>query len=104
MYQVKGQIEQLNPAELRGANGIPVQTVVVNTGGQYPQYISVTAIKDDTQKLDNFQVGQSVIVDFFLNGREYNGKYYNDLKLKSIRTDGATSINQPAPFDYDFYH
>ena len=89
MYQIKGQIEQLNSAELRGAKGIPVQTVVINTGGQYPQFISITAIKDDTKKFDNFQVGQSVIVDFFLNGREYNGKYYNDLKLKSIQADTA---------------
>lgn len=96
MYQVKGQIQQLNPAELRGANGVPVQTVVINTGGQYPQYVSITAVKDDTQRLNNFRVGQSVVVEFFLNGREYNGRYYNDLKLKSIQADGATSINQPA--------
>ena len=49
--------------------------------------------QDKVRELDKYQVGDKVKLSFHLKGREYNGRWYNDLQVWKIAPAGA----QPAP-------
>ncbi len=51
---------------------------------QYVETISFEAINDKCKLIENLQPGQSVNVHFNLNGREYNGKYFNTLSVWKV--------------------
>lgn len=62
-------------------------------GGQYPKR-ALMAIWGD--KVDQFQVqkGEDVTVSFDIDCREYNGRWYNDIKAWNIqRKGGAGSVS-----------
>ena len=57
-------------------------------GGQYPKR-ALMAIWGD--KVDQFQVqkGEDVTVSFDIDCREYNGRWYNDIKAWNIQRKGS---------------
>lgn len=52
--------------------------------GKYTQYICFTFTGDRTDLLDQFELGEEVKVTFGLQGREYNGKFYNTLSAYKV--------------------
>ncbi len=60
-------------------SGFTKRQIVVTTNDQYPQDIACDFIKDNTSKLDAFNVGQSVAISYNLRGNEYLDKYYVSL-------------------------
>ena len=65
--------------------------VVEYMDGNFPSSAAFTAWGDDKVKeLSRFQVGDAVKVSFAIKGREYNGRWYNDLRIWRIApADGA---------------
>jgi len=61
-------------------SGFQKRQIVVTTNDMYPQDIVVDFIKNDTNMLDSFEVGQNVCIAFNLRGSEYNGKYFVNLQ------------------------
>lgn len=60
--------------------------------GNFPSSVCFTAWGDDkVNDLARFQVGDRVKVSFNIKGREYNGRWYNDLRIWKI-----TSADAPA--------
>lgn len=60
--------------------------------GNFPSSVCFTAWGDDkVNELARFQVGDKVKVSFNIKGREYNGRWYNDLRVWKI-----SSANAPA--------
>ena len=57
---------------------------VLNTEGDYPQYIQFQLTQDKVNEIEKFAKGQAMTVHFNLRGREYvkNGenKYFNTLE------------------------
>ncbi len=66
--------------------------VVIVEDGKYPQEINIEFVQDKTALLDNLQPGQEVTVTFDIRGREYNGRYFNNLQGWKIEPLG----NEPA--------
>lgn len=68
--------------------------------GSFPTSVCFTAWGDDkVNDLNRFQVGDSVKVAFNIRGREYNGKWYNDLRvwrLSSPIAAGAEATSKSA--------
>ena len=53
--------------------------------------------QDKVAELDKYQVGDRIKVSFNLKGREYNGRWYNDLSIWRIAPAGAPAAGPAAP-------
>jgi len=51
---------------------------------KYPQTVIFQLTQDKCNILDNFREGDNLKVSYNLNGKEYNGKYYNSLTAWKI--------------------
>jgi len=67
--EVTGTVERIGDLQTFDS-GFTKREVVVNTGGQYPDQIGVEFLKDNTAKVDELNVGDSIIVTGFLGGRD----------------------------------
>lgn len=71
--------------------------VVEYQDGNFPTSVCFSAWgQDKVQELDKYQVGDAVKVSFNVKGREYNGRWYNDLRVWRIAPAGAAPAAAPA--------
>ncbi len=63
--------------------------VLENTEGQFPRKIAFTCFGDNADKI-NLQVGQVATIYFDIESREFNGRWYTDIRC--WRAD----VEQPA--------
>ena len=77
------------------ASGFKKREFVINTGGDYPQAIKVEAHKDNITKLDSINVGDSITCSININGRLWEGNYYNNIVAWKINTGVSSSQNKP---------
>jgi len=75
---VKGTVETILEIQ-EFASGFKKQTLVVDTGGKYPQKIAIDFAKEKIELLASLTKGQEVTVGVNIRGNEYNGKYYVSL-------------------------
>jgi len=73
-----------------GQKGDWIKTLyLLETFGQYPKEICLTVWGDDIQ----FQPGITINASVDISSREYNGKYYTDIKVwKAQVLKGADSV------------
>ena len=64
------------------------QTYVLETDGQYPKTIAFSVWKDN---VSNFAIkmGETVTVSIDIESREFNGKWYTDVKAWQCRKESA---------------
>lgn len=86
---IKGSIHLIGETETVGNNGFTKRLVVIETQEQYKQTIPVDFVKDKTNILDNYEVGDTVDVSVNVRGNEYNGKYYVNLQGWKIEKIGG---------------
>lgn len=53
-------------------------------GKSYPNFVLIEFTGDKMSLLDNFAPGQRVSVEAYVNGREYQGRYFNSIKGMGI--------------------
>jgi single-strand DNA-binding protein len=70
-------------------SGFYKKDFVVTTEEQYPQDIMFTLNKERTEFLNNYNVGDSVLVRFDVRGREWQGKYF--VNLVAWKLEAATA-------------
>ncbi|MCD8482406.1 MAG: DUF3127 domain-containing protein [Verrucomicrobia bacterium] len=79
-------------------SGFTKREFVVTTDERFPQDIKLDLLKEKTDLVNGYKVGDAVTVQFDLRGREYNGRYYNDLTAWKIeRGAGSSSAEDGAP-------
>lgn len=71
--------------------------VVIVEDGKYPQEINLEFVQDKVALLDKLQPGQSVTVSFDIRGREYNGRYFNNLQGWRVTADNEQQDNSAPP-------
>ncbi len=91
-FELTGKIKLINDVQTFGSGFTKREFVVTVEDGKYPQDISLECVKDKIKLLDEFKVGQDVAVTFDIRGREYNGRYFNNLQAWRIASAG-----EPAP-------
>ena len=63
--------------------------------GNFPTQLCMNVWGDDkVRELDKYQVGDKVKISFNLSSREYNGRWYTDVRAWRIEPAGQT---QPSP-------
>jgi hypothetical protein len=75
---VKGVVETILDIQ-EFASGFKKQTLVIDTGGKFPQMVAIDFAKEKIELLANIVEGQEVTVGVNIRGNEYNGKYYVSL-------------------------
>lgn len=87
MIELRAKIERLgNRTEGTSKAGKPwkKQEVIVTTEEQYPKTIALTCFNDSADRAASFHPGTLCAIKAELESREFNGRWYTDVVLKSI--------------------
>jgi len=79
------------------------QDFIIETTDQYPKKVCFSTWGDKTDILKKFSEGDTITVSFNPESREYNEKWYTDLRAWKItgKTEGNMSEDVPPPFSED---
>lgn len=103
--EIQGNVIQLLDEQSgEGKNGRwRKREYVIETGGQYPKKICFNLWGD---KIDQFpmKVGDSVTVYFDLESRDFNGRWYTDVKAWKVeqQSNSGTPDQAGASFEPDY--
>ena len=92
-YDLTGKIKIIQEVKTFDSGFTKREMVVTVEEGKYPQEINIEFIQDKVALLDTLQAGQEVTVTFDIRGREYNGRYFNNLQGWKISTPGDQPEN-----------
>ena len=105
---VTGRVLQILPLQQGTSKaGKPWKSLVfvLETGGQYPKKVPIKLFGENVDKFP-LQVGQEVTASLDLDGREWEGKWFPEIKAWNIVYAGAqpaqtapapTATHQPTP-------
>ena len=82
----------------RSGNTWASQDYVIETHEQYPRRCLFNVFGEDKIKEYNLQIGSEVKVSFDINAREYNGRWYNDIRAWRVEPADQVAAAAPAPF------
>ena len=103
-YELTGKIKIIQEAKTFDSGFTKREMVVIVEDGKYPQEINIEFVQDKTALLDSLQVGQEVTVTFDIRGREYNGRYFNNLQgwkiAAAVGEQTASAANEPSPLTH----
>ena len=79
-------IEQEAKSGTSSKTGNPwmMQEYVIEVPGQYPRHCAFTVFGEDRIKQLNIQMGEDLTVQFDIDAREYNAKWYNDFRAYNV--------------------
>jgi len=94
--EINGKIIELLPEKSGESAKGPwrKQEYILETEGQYPKKVCFMAWSD---KIDEFAIreGESLVVTVDLESREYNGRWYTDVKAWKVTRAGADAHDTP---------
>ena len=96
-YELTGKIKLIQETQTFNSGFSKREMVVTVEDGNYPQDISLEFLKEKISLLDSLSVGQNVTVSFDIRGREYNGRYFNNLVGWKIQSDASAADSEPYP-------
>ena len=88
----------------RTGNGWMVQEFVMEIPGQFTRHMVFNVFGEDRLKQFNIQQGQDYTVSFDVDAREFNGRWYNDIRAYNVVPAAAAAAPvagapaQGAPF------
>jgi Domain of unknown function (DUF3127) len=93
--QLTAKLIQLLPLQTgTGKNGAwKKQDIIVETEAQYPKKICISIWGDKINE-SQLQPGSQLKIDFDIESREYNGKWYTDIKAWKVEM-AASSMQEP---------
>jgi hypothetical protein len=95
--QLTAKLIQVLPLQTgSGKNGQwKKQDIIVETEGQYPKKVCISIWGDKINE-SQLQVGAQLSISFDVESREYNGRWYTDVKAWKIEPAGAAKPGDPA--------
>lgn len=104
--EVKGKLIEIGQVESGESKNGRWQKVifVIETDGQYPKKIACTVWGEQVDRIKEFHAGNELTASIDIESREYNGRWYTDVKAWKIegRKSAAKPIEdcpQPDPMD-----
>lgn len=99
--EITGKIIQvLSPQSGVGKNG-PWKKCdfIIETGDKFSKKVCITAWNDLADQVQRESIGNEMKVSIDLSSREYNGKWYNDIKAWKLSPAGPVR-EESAPEDW----
>ena len=102
--QLTAKLVQLLPLQTgTGKNGQwKKQDILVETEGQYPKKICVSIWGDKINE-SQLQIGSLLAISFDVESREYNGRWYTDVKAWKIEAAGAAKSENTLPDGQEYF-
>jgi hypothetical protein len=96
--EIKGKVIQIMPLQTgEGKNGTwKKQDFVIETDAQYPKKVCISAWGDKVNT-SLVQMNNEINVSFDVESREYNGKWYTDIKAWRIDAAGEGGETASVP-------
>ncbi|MDN4166544.1 DUF3127 domain-containing protein [Cytophagales bacterium LB-30] len=94
--EVTGKVLQLLPLQTgQGKNGPwKKQEFIIETPGQYPKKVCI-ALWGDKVDQNPLQIGEQVTVSMDVESREYNGRWYTEVKAWKVAKGNAAPAGDP---------
>lgn len=73
------------------------QEFVIETGDQFPKKICANLWGDKADQLNQYNIGDMVKVSFDLESREFNGRWYTDVKAWKLEHPQMAANGMPQP-------
>lgn len=93
--ELTGKIIQLLPPQsgtsARGSWN--KQEFVIETSETYPRKICISAWSDKANEVAQIPIGTAVKVAVNIESREFNGKWYTDVRMWAIQVENASAID-----------
>ena len=105
--ELSGKVIQKLPevgGNSKSGNAWRKQEFILETGGQYPKKVCVALWGD---KIDQFSIntGENVTLSIDVESREYNGRWYTEVKaFKVDRNGGGSAAYSSAMPEVDSFH
>ncbi len=102
-FEIEGVLYKKFETESKSAS-FQAREFVIQTDGQYPQYIKFQLTQDKCVLIDGHNEGSKIKVHFDLRGREWNEKYFTNLNAWKVvaSQDVAQAAAPPAANMSDF--
>lgn len=96
--EISGKLIKLLPIQTgTGKNGMwSKQEFVVETTDQYPKKICISAWGDKTNMLAQFSLDSDIRVSVNIESREYNEKWYTDIRAWKIEAQQSGYVDSPS--------
>ena len=88
----------------RTGNQWMTQEYVLEVPGQYPKRCLFNVFGEDRIKQFNIQQGEDLTIQFDIDAREYNGRWFNDIRAYNVvrgqvlQPVAGAPVSQAAPF------
>lgn len=108
-YELTGKVKLILEAKTFNSGFTKREMVVTVEDGRYEQEILLEFVQDKVALLDALSLGDQVTVTFDIRGREYNGRYFNNLQGWKVESQGGGASHPsgdeeppfPMPEDFD---
>ena len=100
-YEITAKLHKVFEIQSK-TNTFQAREFVLETEGQYPQYVKFQLTQDRCSLIDNYKEGDTVKVHFDLRGREWNEKYFTNLNAWKIEAGATASASPPPSVDPGF--
>tara|TARA_R110000772_G_scaffold67579_2_gene150057 strand:+ start:23971 stop:24294 length:324 start_codon:yes stop_codon:yes gene_type:complete len=90
---IKQKLEVLTGTSTKG--NWQTQGFIIETIESYPKMVCIDAFQKVSEELNKYEVGDIVDVSVNIESREYNSRWYTDVKAWKIVKEGTT----PGPVD-----
>ena len=100
--QLTAKLVQLLPVQTgAGKNGQwKKQDIIVETDGQYPKKVCISIWGDKVDEA-HLKPGNRLKIDFDVESREYNGRWYTDVKAWKVEPEGKAAQGANASVEED---
>jgi hypothetical protein len=91
--QIEGKVVRILPVESgtgKTGNAWKKQPFVIEYGDKYPKQVCVTMWNDAIVPMTD---GYTVKVQFDIESREFNGKYYTEVKAWKVEVSNSEKLN-----------
>lgn len=89
MYELSGTVKKIFDEQTFASGFNKREFVVTTADDKYPQDIKFECLKDNVELVNKLSQGDQVKVTFDINGREWNEKYFVNLKAFRVESAGA---------------
>ena len=100
-YELTGKIKLIQDEQTFSSGFRKREMVVIVEDGKYPQEINLEFVQDKISLIESLQPGQEVTVTFDIRGREYNGRYFNNLQAWKVSSASANDAYDQSYPEYD---
>ncbi|MBI3136995.1 MAG: DUF3127 domain-containing protein [Sphingobacteriales bacterium] len=102
--QLTAKLIQLLPLQTgNGKNGQwKKQDIIVETSGQYPKKVCVSIWGDKINE-SVLKTGAMLNISFDVESREYNGRWYTDVKAWKLEPAGEAGTTDKIPDDATYF-